>query len=331
MNRKLLGCCVAPLVLLGLAGSAGGQGKFGEQAPDFPPGAFIDGRTYSVADQQGKLVVLFFFEPKCPRCKGTIPERNAVVKAFKGKPVQFLAIAANVGSAEAAAYQQQTQLAMPVYADNLGIMQKRYGQQISLNNIWQFRVVGPDGKIVGYEMTKEAIDKVLDNAKVEQKYKGQGYDAKLDAIVDAFENGQYAQGFKTLTPFRKSPTKKLADSANELYDAVKKEGEQWKADAEQAAENDPVRAYDLYAKLAAVFPGDELGKSSAEPLKKLAANKAVVSELAARKLFTQYTASLAKMTPMQKAQAAKMFKDLAKKYDGTPTADKAGVLAKELE
>lgn len=330
MIRALLRPVLVLALLLLATGTATSQGKFGEAAPDFPPGTFIDGRSYNLADYEGKVVVLFFFEPKCPRCKGTIPERNAVVKAMKGKPVQFLAIAANVGQAEAAAYQQQTQLAMPVFADSLGVMQKRYGQQISLQNIWQFRVVAPDGKVVGYEMTKEALDKALDKVKVEWKYKEGGYDAKLDAVVDAFEWGNYAQGLKTLAPFRKSLNKNLAESAGKLYEAVKTQGEAWKAEAEGLVESEPVKAYDLYVKISTAFAGDELGKSVAEPLKKLAANKAVLAELAARKAFTQYTASAAKMTPAQKPAAIKLLQDIIKKHKDTPTADKAATLAKEL-
>ena len=54
--------------------------KAGDPALDFPPGLFVDGKPYSLADCRGKAVVLFFYESQCPRCKGAIPERNAVVK-----------------------------------------------------------------------------------------------------------------------------------------------------------------------------------------------------------------------------------------------------------
>ena len=56
------------------AGPAVGQtpGNAGSQAPEFPPGKFSDGKQYRLADLRGKVVVLFFYESKCPRCKGTI-------------------------------------------------------------------------------------------------------------------------------------------------------------------------------------------------------------------------------------------------------------------
>ncbi|HKM56399.1 MAG TPA: hypothetical protein VJY33_23540 [Isosphaeraceae bacterium] len=253
-----------------------------------------------------------------------------MVKAMKDKPILFLAIAANVTLPEAAAYQKETGMAMLVYPDNLALMQKRYGQQISLQNIHQTRVLDPNGKIIGNDMSKEALEKALGQVKVEWKYKSQGYDPKLEAAMDAFEWGQFAQGMKLLAPFRKSTNKALAESANKLFDEVKKEGEKWKSDAEQAAESEPVKAYDLYSKVTTTFIGAELAKSVADPLKKLAANKAVSTELAARKAFSVFLAGEGKLTPAQKPLGAKTCQDIAKKYAGTPTGDKASALADEL-
>jgi hypothetical protein len=247
---------------------------------------------------------------------------------MQGKPVKFLAIMANASLPEATATQQQ--LAMPIYVDNLGLMQKRYGQKISLQNIWQMRIIA-NGKIVGLEMTKDAIEKVIANEKVSGKYVGQDYDAKLATALDAFEWGQYAQGMKLLAPARKSSNKDLAKSAATLYDDVKKEGEDWKTNAEAAVESDPVKAYDLYSRVATTFTGDELAKSVAEPLKKLGKDKAVVAELAARKAFAQYQSTASKLTPPQKTLAVKMLNDIAKKHAGTPTAEKASELVKDFE
>src|SRR5438270_338875 len=164
------------------------------------------------------------------------------------QPVKFLAIMPNLSADEVMAYQRSTGLAMPVYADNLGLMQKRYGIQISLNNIWQFRVVGADGKVVAFDASKDSLDKVLAGFKPEWKYKSDGYDAKLDPVIDALEWGQYPQAMKLLGPARKN--KALAESANKLFDAVKKEGEKWKAEADGLVESEPVKSYDLYTKVA---------------------------------------------------------------------------------
>jgi hypothetical protein len=251
-----------------------------------------------------------------------------LVKAMEKQPVKFLAIMPNISADEVMAYQRTTGLVMPVYADNLGMMQKRYGIQISLQNIWQFRVVSPEGKVVAYDASKESLEKVLSGVKPEWKYRSDGYDAKFDPVIDLLEWGQYTQAMKLLGPARKN--KALAESANKLFDAVKKEGEQWKTDADAAVESDPVKSYDLYAKVATVFAGDDLAKAAAEPLKKLSKDKAVVAELNARRAFATFMNSMSKATAAQKPQALKACQDLAKKHAGTPTAEKAEALAKDL-
>ncbi len=244
--------------------------------------------------------------------------------------MQFLAVASNITAESAKSYQQQTQMAMPAYPDSLGLMQQRYSQQISLKNIHQTRVVGPNGKILAYEMNKETLDKLIKTTKPDWKFRGETYDAKLDPALDAFEAGRYAAGVKLLAPLRKSTNKAVAESAQKLFDAVKKEGDAWKDEADKVAENDPVHAYDLYTKITAVFPGDDLATSVAEPLKQLAAKKAVVAELTARKAFASFVSGLLKAVPPQKAQMLKTCQDLAKKYDGTQVGAKASDLAKEL-
>jgi peroxiredoxin len=322
------------LLLLGLIlflpGTAAAQGKFGEEAPDFPPGVFSDGLKYRLSDFKGKVVVLFFYESTCPRCKGTIPARNAVVKAFKDRPVMFIAIGASDPWYDVARYSRETGLAMPIFVDSLGLMEKRYGQKISLQNIWQFRVIGPDGRIVGYEMTRAALEKVLDEVKVEWKYNRKDYDPKLEPALAAFEWNQHVVGMKLLAPLRKSKTKAVAKSAAQLYAEIRKEGEAWKEEAEKVAEENPLQAYDLYGRVAKVFAGEDLAKSVAAPMKKLAADKAVSRELAARKAFDQLQMQMAQVTSAQSRQIIAVGKAILKKFAGTPTAEQVQTLITEL-
>lgn len=249
---------------------------------------------------------------------------------MQNKPVKFIAVGAGDSSSEAGAYAAQTKMAMPIFADSLGLMEKRYGMQISLKNIYQFRIIDPEGKVVSYTGGPAEIDKALEKVKNPWKYKAEKYDAKLEPILDLFEWGQHAQGMKLLTPLRKSTSKSLAADANKLFDVIKLEGEEWKSEADKAAAEEPIKAYDLYAKVATVFAGDALGKSVAEPLKKLTGNKAVSAELAARKAYSAIDATLSKTPAAQKAAAVKFCQDIAKKYAGTPTAEKAAALAKEI-
>lgn len=315
--------------LFAFATSVFAAGNAGEKAADFPPGLFIDGRRYSLADLEGKAVVLFFYEQDCPRCRGAIPERNKIVEQYKDKPVKFIAIAAGDSMVEARGYVSATKLAMPVFADPLSLMEKRYGTQISLQNIWQFRVIGPDGVIMEYRMEPAAIDKAL--AKVKWKYKDQGYHASLANPIELLEWNQYEQGAAALKPFLKSSKKDVAESASKLFASLKEQGEAWLAAAEKAAsEENPVEAFDLYTRVSKVFAGDELAKKAAEPLKKLAATPAVKDELAARTMFDRLNQGAAQARPQQRDQVAQFAQQIATKYPKTPTGMKAAEIAKEI-
>src|SRR6185437_482363 len=281
--------------LASMASAAGsGSGKFGETAPDFPPGAFTDGGQYSVSDFRGKVLVLYFGCPVCPRNRGSIPERNKIVEQFKGKPVKFLAITP-AEMEECKGYTTSTKLEMPCFADGLGVMQQRYGTQISLSNIWQFRVIDANGVVVAYDMSADAITKALANVK--WTYKDDGYDPRLANIVEMLEWNQYVPAMTALKPYLKQRSK-TADSAHALFEKVKRTvGEGWATEADAATADDKPKAADLYTKLAACFPDDALGKHAADALKKLKTDKSVMNELAARRMYAQLYTVMSKATP----------------------------------
>lgn len=305
-------------------------GKYGEDAPDFPPGVFNDGKQYRLEDFRGKTVVLFFYEKDCPRCRSSIPQRNKVVQAYKDKPVKFIAIAAGDTLGDAKSYSGQTGLAMPIFVDSFSLMEKRYDQTISLNNIWQFRVIGPDGKVAGYKM--EANDEHLEKAVAAStwKYKDGGYDAKLLPAIEHLEWGQYEQGITKLKPFLKNPNADLAASAQKLFDAVKAEGEQWMQEAAAAEADQPTRAYDLYTRVATAFSGDPLGDRAKQSAKTLSAKQQVQDELAARRMYDGFLTAMAQSNPANKAKLIELGKKITAKYPSTEIAGKVKTVLGEI-
>jgi hypothetical protein len=246
------------------------------------------------------------------------------------QPVKFIAIMAHSTPAEASAYQAKNSVVMPIFADNLGLMQKRYGFEISLKNIHQTRVLSPTGTLVGAEMTKDALEKLIADHKAAWKYKGDKPHPNLVATLDLLEVSQHAAAARLLAPLRRSGNKPLAEAANKLHEVLTEEGEAWKAEAEKEAESDPIKTYDLYTQIATVFPNSELSKSTADAWKKLGADKAVKNELAARKAFAQVQAAFPKSTQAQKATLLKLCQDIVQKYGDSPTAEKVNKLVGEL-
>jgi peroxiredoxin len=305
----------------------------GEPAQDFPPGPFTDGGQYKLSDFKGKVLVLYFFETNgnCQGCRTIIPERTALVHYFKGKPVKFVGVAANCTMPQALAFQQQTGLAMPVFVDSLGLMQARYGFQISLKNVYQTRSVGPTGKIEEVlDMDKEGIEKLVKKSGARFKYTFADYDPKLKPALEFLEYGNYTTALKALGPFSKSSTKAVSEGAKKLVGELRMEAEAWKADADDATAIEPLKAYDLYQKVVTRFHNDELGKSASAALKKLSADKSIAPELAARKAYLVLIQNMGQVTIGGRSAILQGCKSIIKKYPGTPTADKADDLYKEL-
>jgi peroxiredoxin len=305
------------------------QIRFGDPAPEFPPGPFTDGGHYKVTDFKDKLLVLFFFDSTCPKCRASIAERSMVAREMQGKGVKFIAVGANITLAQAQAYQNQTGLAMPVFADSLGLLQARHGFKISLENIWQFRVYGPKG-LEGVAMDKEALATALKKSGVKTKYDTDNYDKKLRPALELLEFGQYGPGLKALAPFTKTSNKTVAEGARQLSADTKSEVMRWKVDADDMAALEPMKAYDLYQNVAAALPNDALGKTALAAAKKLALDKTVAPELAGRKAFAALTQSMGEVTIQGRPIILQKCQALMKKHRGTQAAEQAEDLFKEL-
>jgi len=217
-----------------------------------------------------------------------------------------------------------------VFSDSFSLMEKRYDQTISLHNIWQFRVVGPDGKVAGYNM--ELSDKFLDKAVAAStwKYKDQGYDAKLNPAIDLLEWGQYEQGVQKLRPFLKNANAEVATSAQKLFDAVKAEGQTWMDEAAKAEADEPIRAYDLYARTVAAFAGDPLGDQAKTSLKAISSKQPVQDELAARKMYESFVGAMAQSNPTNKGKLIDIGKKIVQKYPSTAVAGKINTVLHEI-
>ena len=323
---KNLGTLVTLALLATLAAPASVRAQ---QAAEFPPGVFTDGGQYQLSDFAGKVVVLFFYEKDCPNCRKKIPDHNELVKQFAGKPVRFFAVAAGDTYQQAKAYGTGTKLAMPIFADPLSVMESRYGEAISLRNIAAYRVIGPDGNVVAQQMDAASIGRAL--AGVKPKFDPADYHAKLRGAVELFEWDQHAAGNKALKKLLTNKDKAVAESAAKLQEAVKADVATWAEEADEAAEKEPVEAYDLYTKVAAVLPAkDELAVKAKEALKALKSNKGVKAELNARKQYGKMLGAMAVATPEKRAEFARFAAGVAKKYPEAPTGKKAAELAEEL-
>jgi peroxiredoxin len=326
--RSILSALAAGLLLVLIA-----QPTLAMQAPDFPPGVFTDGRTYSLEKLRGRVVVLFFYEQRCPSCARKIPDRNKIVEQFRDDPVTFIAIAAGDSSSDAAAYIKRTKLAMPVFADKLSMMEKLYKTQISLNNIYQFRVIDPEGNIVGYTMDAPTINEALAKVKpsvASKAYNPDDYDAALKPVVERLNIGNHEDAMKGLSRLLRDRDETVKASAKVLNEAVLAQAKGWVEEADQLVDTDPFEARSLYTKASDLFPRESFAKDVRKKLTLLKSNQTIKDESSARKMYVKVLKAIDKMKPEQTPELIAYLKKIFEDYPDTPTGNRCAKMAANL-
>jgi hypothetical protein len=296
----------------------------GSAAADFPPGAWTDGVERHLDDFKGKVVIIFTFDPAYLDSPQEVKRKLAVYDIFKDKPVVFLGVVS--GHREISLNRtvlKQLDVPYPMYYDNIGQMGTRYNYYSTT-----LRMIDANGNSSFSVLDPQAVDHALKDVK--WKYKDGGYDKKLDAVIEMLEWNHYEAGIKQLKSMRKSGNKDLAAAAEKLYQDVHAEGEKWKSEADSAKDSDPVKAYDLYMKIAAAFAGEDLAKPAADEAKQLKSTKPVQDEFAARAMYSKLSDVIPRAKYEQRLDVADYVESIGKKYPETPTGKKAKELWAEM-
>jgi thiol-disulfide isomerase/thioredoxin len=273
-------------------------------------------------------VVLFFYEQNCPRCAGLIPERNDIVEQYRDQPVTFIAIAAGDTADQAKAYLKRTGLVMPIFADKLSLMEKLYGTKISLNNIYQFRVIDAAGNIVGYNMDKQSIDRAL--AGVKLPHSAKDYHEELAQVVAALNIDMHSIAMRELRRYLNSKDEAVKASAEALSAAVVEQAKGWVEQADALVQTDPIHAGKLYDQASDLFPKEDFGKDARTKLNDLMSSPAVKDETAARKMYAKMISAIDKMKPNQTPELIAYAKKIAEEYPDTPTGKRCAELAVKI-
>jgi peroxiredoxin len=140
----------AAAALLLAASTAFAAGEVGSTAAGFTLKG-VDGRTYSLADFKGKLVVLEWANPKCPFSDRHAREKTMTELARQHGEVVWLGVnSTNPGSgdfespADYRAYLQKNAIAYPVLYDETGSVGHEYGAKTTPHMF----IIDAQGKIV---------------------------------------------------------------------------------------------------------------------------------------------------------------------------------------
>lgn len=116
----------------------------GRAAPSFELPALEGGRTISLSDFGGKVVVLNFWASWCNPCREEAPHLERVWREYRSAGVQFLGVNHQDQRGSALAFQEEVGWTYPSGYDPAGRLALRYG----LLGLPSTVVVGHDGRIV---------------------------------------------------------------------------------------------------------------------------------------------------------------------------------------
>jgi thiol-disulfide isomerase/thioredoxin len=121
----------------------------GQPAPDFTL-SDLDGRSYTLSQLRGKVVIVNFWASWCPPCRAEMPSMEQLHRELSGKGLVMLAI--NIekeGRSTVPKFLAATPHSFPVLLDDREVVQRRYG----VNKFPESFIVRKDGviddKIIG--------------------------------------------------------------------------------------------------------------------------------------------------------------------------------------
>lgn len=164
------------------------------ESPELPA-TIVNSPPLTKEGLRGKVVVFYFYEETCPRCRGAWPGRLQVAEGYRDKPVVFVAVNSGTSAAEMAAYLKSVNCPWPGIVDADRRFEKAMGidPEISLQNIYQASIITPSGELVDAspQDLKADIDRYVGEAT--WRVDAAEITAPLRPAWWAFETGQFNQ------------------------------------------------------------------------------------------------------------------------------------------
>jgi hypothetical protein len=222
--------------------------------------------------------VLYFYEEGCPRAGGRWPELYETVKKFEGQPVMFIAVNSGNSSKQVGSYCRGKGVSWPVIVDDDRSVEKQFGFEVSLKNIYQAVAILPSGEA---RRTGSDFDAAAQAAAQGAKWKVEPKEipADMKAAWLAIELGSYSQAGPTIRKSLKATKPETKAAAEKLDGYVQEQITKLASEAEQQkSQGDSWEAYKLYKQITAQFNGFTLDESISKGLTALEKDEAVLAE-----------------------------------------------------
>ena len=122
----------------------------GDQAPEFRLKK-LDGRSVSLAEFRGKVVMVHFWATWCPPCVEELPTLDRLYRSLTGSDFVMLAVNEDEGGAgSVASFLQQDKLSLPVLLDTGSEVARLYGTYklpetyiVDRRGVVRYKAIGP--------------------------------------------------------------------------------------------------------------------------------------------------------------------------------------------
>ena len=231
-------------------------------------------------------------------------------------------------------YVKSTNFEWPVLVDESRATEKAYGISISLQNIYQWIVVDPEGNSSAVGSSVERVQTLVNQLLPKAKLFFEGIDipARLKAQAAAIELGQFVPGISAVASLAKrGGSSEIATAAVEMFKRLIPMAE---AGLERAvaleAEGKKFAAYKEYERVARWFKKTDYEKTASKKISTLKRDKTVRTEITAMKALDQAKSLLASKRTSDKKKGKAYLQAIAKKYPDTEAGKEAARLSSSL-
>jgi len=297
---------------------------FAADGPVLPsdPTAWLNSPPLTNDMLAGKAALLYYFEEDCPKCRGRWPELLAAATKFAGKPIVFIGVNSGNARPEVQQYAREVGLSWPVLIDGDRSFEKNSGvSEISLQNIYQVKLLMPDGTLSGGDWSD--IEGSANRALATAAWRVDPTELP-DALKTAWlqvEFGNYGAAAAAVKSGVNSPKLDLKAGAEKLQAAVVEEMQkQVDAAKQQEAAGQAWPAFKGYTAVAARFRGYDLPSEVTLGLKTLATDEAVRSESLAAKQWEAIQRAAANPNLAAQRTAMSQAQRMIQQFPGTEAA-----------
>lgn len=282
---------------------------------------------------KGKAIMLYFFEEGCPRCRAKWPGIMDVAKKLNGEPILLIAVNSGTSRNKIQTYARSSRINLPIIIDEDRSFETACGvPEISLNNIWQLRIISADGKLTrgnASELEAEAR-KALESASWNIDPKG--FPVSLKKAWLSVEFGNYSAAANTISKNQNSREAETKTATQKILNYVNtKLEEEIKIANSDLEMNHKWDAFKKYSNILERYKGYEIPEEVEQNLKTLNNDEKIKVEILAQKRFSLAEKAFNSRSSSGRKRSVGILRKLVSDHPETEAGKKAEATIKKME